>query len=294
MTFFNFCHPLVYRRPSWRLHLLRAFSLFLPLSLLLGLGLTSKAGDILRGGMVSGPSSATGTRAPATVTSLPTGANRNDSLARTTQALQAVQAMQTAARNLAKSGPPNLGPNPNRPGSILLNVPNGLTTGGLQVPPGVPLDLAHPATGEDPSLWTGAALPTSSTTNGQTNVNIKQTAQQALLNWQTFNVGKETTVSFDQTAGGNNASQWIAFNTINDPSGDPSQILGSINALGQVYLINQNGIIFGGSSQVNLHSLVASSLPINTNLIARGLLNNPDDQFLFSSLAIPILPNGGT
>jgi filamentous hemagglutinin family protein len=125
-------------------------------------------------------------------------------------------------------------------------------------------------------------------------VDIQQTAQQALLNWQTFNVGKDTTVTFDQTAGGANASQWIAFNTINDPLGVPSQILGSINALGQVYLINQNGIIFGGSSQVNLHSLVASSLPINVNLVDRGLLNNPDDQFLFSALAIPILPNGGT
>ena len=63
-------------------------------------------------------------------------------------------------------------------------------------------------------------------------------------------------------------SQWIAFNIVNDPLGVPSQILGSIQALGQVYLINQNGIIFGGSSQVNVNTLVASSLPINTNLIS--------------------------
>ena len=156
------------------------------------------------------------------------------------------------------------------------------------------VDLAHPTTDEDPSLWTGATLPAQSVENGLTDVNIKQTAQQALLNWQTFNVGKDTTVTFDQSAGGANASQWIAFNTINDPLGVPSQILGSINALGQIYLINQNGIIFGGASQVNLHSLVASSLPMNINLVERGLLNNPDDQFLFSALAIPILPNGGT
>jgi hypothetical protein len=74
----------------------------------------------------------------------------------------------------------------------------------------------------------------------------------------------------------------------------PSQILGSIHALGQVYVLNQNGIIFGGSSELNLHSLVASSLPINDNLVARGLLNNPDDQFLFSALTIPVLESGGT
>ena len=64
----------------------------------------------------------------------------------------------------------------------------------------------------------------------------------------------------------------------------PSQILGSLDAIGQVYVINANGIIFGGTSQLNLHSLVASALPINDNLIARGLLNNPDYQFLFSAL----------
>ena len=160
--------------------------------------------------------------------------------------------------------------------------------------PGVPAKLSAPAPGEDPSLWQGANLPTQSVAGAQTTVDIKQTAQQALLNWETFNVGKETTVNFDQTSGGANASEWIAFNTITDPSGRPSQILGSIDAIGQVYLINQNGIIFGGSSQVNTHNLTASSLPINTNLVSRGLLNNPDEQFLFSALPIPILPNGGT
>ncbi|WP_345715865.1 filamentous haemagglutinin family protein, partial [Luteolibacter yonseiensis] len=38
--------------------------------------------------------------------------------------------------------------------------------------------------------------------------------------------------------------------------------------------------------------LTASSLPINDNLIGRGLLNNPDAQFLFSGLAIPAGING--
>lgn len=220
------------------------------------------------------------------------GASGRDSLARTTQALQAVRAMQTSARALATSGPNNLGLNPNQPGVQLPNVPNGLTIGGLQVAPGVPANLTQPAPNENPALWQGASLPTQTVANGRTNVDIIQNQQQALLNWQTFNVGRETSVHFDQTAGGQNASQWIAFNKISDPSGVPSQILGSIDALGQVYLINQNGIIFGGSSQINLHTLVASSLPINDNLIARGLLNNPDNQFLFSALALPAGSNG--
>src|SRR6202040_1108308 len=55
-----------------------------------------------------------------------------------------------------------------------------------------------------------------------------------------------------------------------------------------------NGIIFGGSSQVNAGALVASALPINTNLIQRGLLNNPDYQFLFSALLLTPGTNGPT
>ncbi len=253
------------------------------------------AGDILRGGATfGGAPSANVTGGSATVITSQGTTSGQDALARTTQALQAVQAMQASAHDAAVRGAANLGFDPNHPGLVLPNVPNGLAVGGLQVAPGVPVNLGAPAPTENPILWQGANLPAQTVSNGQTNVTIKQTAQQALLSWQTFNVGKETTVSFDQTAGGGNQSEWIAFNTITDPSGRPSQILGSIDAVGQVYLINQNGIIFGGSSQINLHTLVASSLPINTNLVSRGLLNNPDEQFLFSALPIPVLPTGGT
>ncbi len=253
------------------------------------------AGDILRGGATFGAAPAAN-QTGGGVSAVTTGATTSgqDALARTTQALQAVQAMQAAAHAAAVAGAANLGFDPNHPGLVLPNVPNGLVLGGLKVAPGVPANLSAPAPGEDPTLWQGANLPSQTVSSTQTTVNIKQTAQQALLNWETFNVGKQTTVNFDQTAGGANESEWVAFNTITDPSGRPSQILGSIDAVGQVYLLNQNGIIFGGSSQVNLHTLVASSLPINTNLLTRGLLNNPDEQFLFSALPIPVLPNGGT
>src|SRR5262249_3174062 len=127
--------------------------------------------------------------------------------------------------------------------------------------------------------------PTETTSGGSTTVNVQQTSQQAVLNWKSFNVGKQTKLNFDQSAGGANASQWVAFNKITDPTGVPSQILGSITAQGQVYVINQNGISFGGSSQVNVHALVASSLPINDNLIQSGLLNNSKAEFLFSAPA---------
>jgi len=246
-------------------------------------GLTSHAGDILRGGTGGSRNPAA---AGANIGGAPTPAatdaarvNANDILARTTRTLYAMRAMQNAARANAINGANNLGPNPNNPSLTLPDVPNGLGVGGL-----------NPTA--DPLQWTGANAPVEAQINGTTEVTIRQTTQQALLGWQTFNVGKKTTVNFDQTAGGADAGKWIAFNQIKDPSGNPSQILGSIKATGQVYLINQNGVIFGGSSQVNARGLTVSSLPINTNLINRGLLNNPDAQFLFSGLKISVGING--
>lgn len=255
---------------------------YLSSALLMALSATAQGGDLLRGGGAPGPAapapSAGGNEAGG-VQAAVARANAADALARTTQAITAVQQMQLQARALASQQ--------NNAGAGLPNVPNGLGAGALQIAPG--------ATANSP-LWSGANLPTQATrteTSGTTEVvTVKQTAQQALLNWESFNVGRGTELHFDQTAGGASRNQWIAFNKVNDPSGVPSQILGSIKAEGQVYVINQNGIIFGGASQVNAHTLVASSLPLNDNLVNRGLLNNPDAQFLFSSLPQPAGANG--
>jgi filamentous hemagglutinin len=142
-----------------------------------------------------------------------------------------------------------------------------------------------------PSSWSGVSGLTESTyapaagqTSSPTTVTITQSTQQALLTWQTFNVGKNTTLDFDQSAGGSSVGNWVAINEV-AANIAPTQVLGAIQAPGQVYVINQNGIIFGGSSQTNTHALVASSLPINPNLVANGLLNNTTDySYLFSSL----------
>ena len=208
-------------------------------------------------------------------------ANALQAMARTNQAVGAARALQDAARAAAATN--NLGQNPNNPSQTLPNVADGLAPGGLQIAPGV---------STNPNLWQGAELPTEAINNGLTNVTVRQTAQQALLEWQTFNVGRNTTLTFDQSAAGGSAAQWIAFNKVSDPTANPTQILGQIKAQGQVYIINPNGIIFGGSSQVNVNTLTASALPINSNLVARGLLNNPDQQFLFSALAIPAGTDG--
>ncbi len=247
------------------------------------LSLSAGAGDLLRGGASaaqarksSGSGQAPGVNPAAELAR----ANGRDALARTTAAVQAVKAMQAKARDLAIKGPSNLGVG-------LPNVPDGLGVGGLKVATGVPVNLSKPNASEDAALWKGAALPTQTVTGDRTKVVIKQSEQQAVLNWETFNIGKKTTLQFDQSAGKSDQSKWTAFNKVNDPSGKPSQILGAIEAPGHVYVINRNGIIFGGSSQVNTRAFVASTLPINDNLIKQGLLNNKDAQFLFSALPVP-------
>jgi len=261
------------------------------LGALLLLGVTADAGDILRGGA---PVSQTrrnataGSNAGADLASQ-TQNNATDRLARTTQALNAMKNFQAAARQAAQSSHARIA-DPNHPGRLLPFVPNGLRAGGLQVADGVPKNLSKLKPGEDTSLWVGAGLPKQTTEkDGGKNVTIIQNAQQALLTWKTFNIGKKTTLTFDQSAGGSDIGNWVAFNKINDPSGRPSQILGSIKAGGQVYVVNRNGVIFGGSSQVNTHTLVASGLRINDNLISQGLLDNPNAEFLFNSNVVESL-----
>ncbi|MFZ4774691.1 MAG: filamentous hemagglutinin family protein [Terrimicrobiaceae bacterium] len=228
--------------------LLLFFSAFLP---------TAESGDILRGGATA--SGAGRKSADARANSGADAASlakvrAQDRLARTTKAISDMRNLQASARAAAGDG----------------GIPDGLAVGGLKV-----------LTGAN-AKWTGAAAPVQS--GGS--VTITQNAQQALLHWETFNVGRNTTVNFDQKAGGNDSGKWIAFNKIFDPSGRPSQIRGQIKADGQVYIINQNGIIFGAGSQVNARTLVASSLPVNDRLVEQGLLNNKDAQFLFSSLFV--------
>lgn len=139
-------------------------------------------------------------------------------------------------------------------------VPNGLTIGGLQVAPG-----ATPGS----TVWQGASLPTqAAAANGRTEVTVQQTQQHAILNWRSFNVGEQTDLSFGQQT-----SNWVVLNRVTDPSANPTQVLGTIKAPGTVLIMNHNGIIFGGASQVNVGALVASTLDISDAQFLKGIVN---------------------
>jgi filamentous hemagglutinin family protein len=157
-------------------------------------------------------------------------------LGQTAAAIAAAQAQQAAARQAALNAPGD--------------VPDGLASGGLQVD-------NNPAT----QGWLNAAAPTQSSAGGHTTVSINQTKDKAILNWQTFNVGKNTEVDFHQQA------SWAVLNRVNDPNGRPSEIEGQIKGDGTVLLMNRNGIVFTGSSQVNVRNLAAAAAAMS------------DDQF---------------
>lgn len=110
--------------------------------------------------------------------------------------------------------------------------------------------------------WLGSGSATNQVLDNTLQIN--QSSDKVILNWQSFNVGKENTVQFVQPGASS-----IALNRIYDK--DPSQILGQIIANGQVYLYNQNGFVFGKDSVVNANSLLASTLNITDEVFDRGI-----------------------
>ena len=104
-------------------------------------------------------------------------------------------------------------------------------------------------------VTTGGAVISSTGNTGAKVTNIKQNTNVLGLEWSSFNIGRNETVNFIQAS---DAS--VAFNRILDSQG--SQILGKINAIGSVWLVNPNGLFFGKDAQVNVGGLVASTLDI--------------------------------
>jgi filamentous hemagglutinin family protein len=96
---------------------------------------------------------------------------------------------------------------------------------------------------------------TGSITQSGASTVINQQSKLLALDWQTFNVGKDASVLFNQPG-----TSAIALNRILDQN--PSQIFGKVTSNGQIFLINTHGIIFGASAQLNVGGLVASTLDL--------------------------------
>ena len=102
-------------------------------------------------------------------------------------------------------------------------------------------------------------------------LNINQSSQQAIINWQSFSIGAGKTTRFAMPNGGS---------VLNRVTGsDVSAIMGSLQANGNVYLINPHGVLIGNGARISVGSLTASTLGLSDqNFLDGGTLNFAGDS----------------
>jgi filamentous hemagglutinin family protein len=99
----------------------------------------------------------------------------------------------------------------------------------------------------------GSAHIATDTSNASAPVlNVNQTSQRAVVNWEKFDVGAAATVNFNQPN-----AQASTLNRVSDPN--PSRIFGKINAPGEVILVNQAGVYFSPSASLDVGAVTATS-----------------------------------
>lgn len=112
---------------------------------------------------------------------------------------------------------------------------------------------------------------------------IRQTEDLAAVDWSNFDIAGGDKLVFDQPG-----SEAIILNRIFD--GKPSQIAGAIEARGQVWLTNANGVYFHEGARVDVGSLLASTLTITEEQFEQGLLQRVESVWDdgLASVAAPL------
>jgi len=133
-------------------------------------------------------------------------------------------------------------------------------------------------------------------TNG-TSMEINQSSDRMIANWQSFSIGEGNSVTFNQPN-----TQSVALNRVIGQ--DPSRILGRLNANGQVFLLNPNGIVIGKGGQVQTGGFVGSTLGLSNADFLNGtyhftgaggsIFNQGDFKGGVVALIAPRVVNEGT
>ncbi|MGZ8197538.1 MAG: two-partner secretion domain-containing protein, partial [Burkholderiales bacterium] len=122
------------------------------------------------------------------------------------------------------------------------------------------------------TLPTGANVAAGAATFQQPNAHtmvVNQSSERAVILYNSFSIGASNSVVFRQPGASS-----VALNRV--VGQDPSLIYGSLQANGQVFLVNPSGILFGRGASVNVGSLVASTLGISNQDFLAG-------RYLFAS-----------
>lgn len=115
------------------------------------------------------------------------------------------------------------------------------------------------------TLPTGGKVTAGNATISQAGnaLDIRQTTQRAALDWQSFNIGAAATVNFNQPS-----TNAVALNHI--VGNEASQIFGKLNANGQVFFTNPNGMLFARGAQVNVGGILATTMSLRNEDFMAG------------------------
>ena len=124
---------------------------------------------------------------------------------------------------------------------------------------------------QDGEIISGAG---SISNDGAGNLTVNQTSDKIAINWQSFSIGSNQSVMFMQPS-----ASASALNNVIGSLG--SSIQGTLNANGQVILTNPNGININPNANIDVASLIASTLNISTQDFINNLYRfsqDPDQE----------------
>ncbi|MDJ0833577.1 MAG: filamentous hemagglutinin N-terminal domain-containing protein [Gammaproteobacteria bacterium] len=101
--------------------------------------------------------------------------------------------------------------------------------------------------------------------NPSANVLNVTNSHNAIINWQSFNIGQGQTTNFHQPSAASSVLNRVISNS-------PSQLLGNLNSNGKVFLINQHGILVGADARINTGGFFGSTLNITDSDFLNGRL----------------------
>jgi filamentous hemagglutinin family protein len=90
-----------------------------------------------------------------------------------------------------------------------------------------------------------------------------RTSDRVIINWQDFSIGNGELTKFIQPSASSAALNRVV-------SGNPSSILGTLQANGQIFLINPNGILVGGGAVIDTGGFIASTLDVGNQQFLQG------------------------
>lgn len=147
--------------------------------------------------------------------------------------------------------------------------------------------MAAPAQAADYTLPVNGSVVGGSATiapSGIDKLNVNQHTDRTVINWDSFNIGTDATVQFYQP-GANS----LAVNRVVGAGSDPTRILGTLRANGQVMVLDRNGVLFGNNSIVDVGGIIASTGDVST----ASVMANDSILTLGNFGAGEIVNNGG-